>query len=232
MCPPVGVSSRFMQRRNVDLPEPDGPITQTTSPLRIWVEILVRTFKSPNALERSLMSIITSPFCTLSFILSQAPFQILCKVVEDHRQRQINSSHYQKRCPRVIRSGTDDIAALRQILHRHVTGYRSLFQKNNKLIAKCRKYVFKCLRHNDIAHRLHIVKTKASTCLHLSLVDRHDTGTEDLRYIRCRVKTKRDHTDKDASKYTRYKNTVVENHQLDDNRRSPDDRQIYLADTI
>ena len=64
------------------------------------------------------------------------------KVVEDHRQRQINSSHDQKRCPRVIRSGTDDITALRQILHRHVTGYRSLFQKNNKLIAERRKYVF------------------------------------------------------------------------------------------
>ncbi len=30
--PPVGVSSRFTQRSSVDLPEPDGPMTQTTSP--------------------------------------------------------------------------------------------------------------------------------------------------------------------------------------------------------
>ena len=40
--------------------------------------------------------------------------------------------------------------------------------------------------------------------------------------------------EKGATKYYEVKelNTVVENHQLDDNRRSPDDRQIYLADTI
>ena len=32
MVPPVGFSSRFRQRRKVDLPQPDGPIRQTTSP--------------------------------------------------------------------------------------------------------------------------------------------------------------------------------------------------------
>lgn len=33
MLPPVMVSSRLMVRHSVDLPEPDGPITTTTSPL-------------------------------------------------------------------------------------------------------------------------------------------------------------------------------------------------------
>ena len=32
IVPPLGVSSRFKQRRNVDLPEPEGPMTATTSP--------------------------------------------------------------------------------------------------------------------------------------------------------------------------------------------------------
>ena len=32
MEPPVGSSSRFRLRRNVDLPEPEGPMTTTTSP--------------------------------------------------------------------------------------------------------------------------------------------------------------------------------------------------------
>ena len=32
MWPPVGCSSRLTQRSSVDLPEPDGPITHTTSP--------------------------------------------------------------------------------------------------------------------------------------------------------------------------------------------------------
>ena len=33
--PAVGCSSRLTQRSRVDLPEPDGPMTQTTSPRRI-----------------------------------------------------------------------------------------------------------------------------------------------------------------------------------------------------
>ena len=32
ISPAVGVSRRFRQRRNVDFPEPDGPMTTTTSP--------------------------------------------------------------------------------------------------------------------------------------------------------------------------------------------------------
>ena len=32
ICPPVGTSRRFRQRRKVDLPEPEGPMTTTTSP--------------------------------------------------------------------------------------------------------------------------------------------------------------------------------------------------------
>ena len=38
ICPPVGTSSRLRQRRNVDLPEPDGPMTTTTSPFLISTE--------------------------------------------------------------------------------------------------------------------------------------------------------------------------------------------------
>ena len=32
--PAVGISSRFSERRSVDLPEPDGPMMTTTSPRR------------------------------------------------------------------------------------------------------------------------------------------------------------------------------------------------------
>ena len=35
MVPRVGTSSRSSSRRNVDLPEPDGPIRKTNSPLSI-----------------------------------------------------------------------------------------------------------------------------------------------------------------------------------------------------
>ena len=38
IVPPVGSSRRFRHRRNVDLPDPDGPITTTTSPR--WMSAL------------------------------------------------------------------------------------------------------------------------------------------------------------------------------------------------
>ena len=39
ILPPVGSSNKFKERRNVDFPEPDGPIKTTTSPYLISVEI-------------------------------------------------------------------------------------------------------------------------------------------------------------------------------------------------
>lgn len=36
-CPPVGVSSIFNERKNVDLPQPEGPMMAMTSPLRTVV---------------------------------------------------------------------------------------------------------------------------------------------------------------------------------------------------
>lgn len=41
MVPPLGFSNRFKQRKNVDLPEPEGPITATTSPSAIVVEMFL-----------------------------------------------------------------------------------------------------------------------------------------------------------------------------------------------
>ena len=35
ICPSVVLSRRFKERRNVDLPHPDGPIMATTSPFLI-----------------------------------------------------------------------------------------------------------------------------------------------------------------------------------------------------
>ena len=39
----MGSSSRFTQRSRVDLPEPDGPITQTTSPWSTWKSMPLST---------------------------------------------------------------------------------------------------------------------------------------------------------------------------------------------
>ena len=38
MSPLVGTSSRSSSRRNVDFPEPDGPMRKTNSPLSMFTE--------------------------------------------------------------------------------------------------------------------------------------------------------------------------------------------------
>ena len=43
MLPSVGVSSKLIQRKNVDLPDPLGPMTETTSPCLILIEISFNT---------------------------------------------------------------------------------------------------------------------------------------------------------------------------------------------
>ena len=57
MVPALGVSSRFRHRRNVDLPEPEGPMTTTFSPGQMCWEMLSSTKWLPKDLERFLTSI-------------------------------------------------------------------------------------------------------------------------------------------------------------------------------
>lgn len=42
-CPLVGISNRFKDRRNVDFPQPEGPINARTSPFLMVVEIPFNT---------------------------------------------------------------------------------------------------------------------------------------------------------------------------------------------
>jgi hypothetical protein len=53
ISPPSIISSPFVQRSRVDLPEPDGPIRHTTSILCTCIETPARATKSPNCLRTS-----------------------------------------------------------------------------------------------------------------------------------------------------------------------------------
>ena len=59
--PPVGSSSRFMHRRNVDFPEPDGPTTNTTSPFLMVVVMFFSTSTPSKDLHNSFTWISGSP---------------------------------------------------------------------------------------------------------------------------------------------------------------------------
>ena len=53
ICPLSGSSSRLTQRSSVDLPDPDGPITHTTSPWSTWKSMPLSTSLVPKDLCRS-----------------------------------------------------------------------------------------------------------------------------------------------------------------------------------
>ncbi len=56
ICPEVGTSSRLSDLKNVDLPQPEGPIMAITSPLVIVVLMSLSTPWSPNVFIRFITS--------------------------------------------------------------------------------------------------------------------------------------------------------------------------------
>src|SRR4029453_10848010 len=83
--PRSGISSRLMQRRSVDLPEPDGPISATAEPLGTSSEMPFSTCSGPNAFHRSLTSIMV-PFCVAA-IASVRSLQAALNDLGAERQR-------------------------------------------------------------------------------------------------------------------------------------------------
>ena len=61
MVPDSIVSSRLMARHRVDLPEPEGPRTTTTSPLRTLRLMSCRTCSSPKCFSTSVSTTRGSP---------------------------------------------------------------------------------------------------------------------------------------------------------------------------
>ena len=82
MVPLVGVSSRFRQRRKVDLPEPEGPMTTTFSPGLMWLGDVVQHQVVAEGLGQRFLTSIT---------LTQPPFQFTLEPGEDHDQDQIHA---------------------------------------------------------------------------------------------------------------------------------------------
>ena len=66
------VSSRLMARQRVDLPEPDGPMTTTTSPRLTTVLMSLSTCSSPKCLSTCSMTTSGSPRRTLMFEVAGA----------------------------------------------------------------------------------------------------------------------------------------------------------------
>ena len=83
ILPPVGSSRRFRQRKKVDLPDPEGPMTTTTSPFWIWVETPSRALIAP---PLKYFCTLSARMITLSFTVSQPPLQLSYQEGEEHDQ--------------------------------------------------------------------------------------------------------------------------------------------------
>ena len=120
ICPPVGSSRRFKQRRNVLFPEPDGPMTQTTSPDFMSAVTPLSAWTSPPKVFTKSCTRIKAP---LSFTVSQPPLQHFQKLGKYHNHDKINKRYGNQRHKRVICTASDNIPALCQILQRNITGH-------------------------------------------------------------------------------------------------------------
>lgn len=85
IAPPVGSSIQLRQRRKVDLPEPDGPMTATFSPL--WIS--TSTPESTSRLPKRFMSPLT-PIITL-FVISAPPYARLRSLFANARSSSLTS---------------------------------------------------------------------------------------------------------------------------------------------
>lgn len=115
-------------------------------------------------------------------------------------------------------TASDDIAALGQILQGNVTGNGGLFQENDELVSESRKHVLEGLGHDNVKHRLPVAEAQASSCLKLSVVNGHDTGTEDLSHISAGVQAEGHDSHQNLVDLHRTEHNKVNNQKLYHNR--------------
>ena len=81
-------------------------------------------------------------------------------------------------------------------------------------------------------HRPCIVKSERSSCLELSLIDGHDTRSDDLGNVRAGVHAERDDRYDDLRNIDGREHDIVDNEELDNCRRASDDCRVDLSDDI
>ena len=94
ISPASGTSSQFRQRRKVDLPEPDGPMMQTTSPRATLRLTPLITSSAPNDLRISIASTIGSAVMpgASPVALAGAPFQPVDETGRGEADREVEEA--------------------------------------------------------------------------------------------------------------------------------------------
>src|SRR5215213_899126 len=168
-------SSALTHLISVDLPEPDGPHTTTTSPLATLVVQSFSTWK-------------LGPYHLLTWLISIIGFSP-------------NNSDARLQAPDAVgrETGNHEIDGGREQIHldqppvalRHLAGgpekvrdrqhvdQRSVLEQHNGLRQQHRQHVPKCLRQHDVAHGLSVGQAERACRRRLPLRNRLDPGAHD-----------------------------------------------------
>src|SRR5271165_3800406 len=110
MRPLSGSSSRLMQRRSVDFPEPLGPMIATTEPRSTRNETPFNTWSEPNAFHKSQMSI-----TEILVRAGQTPLDLLGRQGQREQHEKIDDCYHRVDFERTIGCRGDDGALVEQV---------------------------------------------------------------------------------------------------------------------
>src|SRR5262245_37672645 len=166
-----------MQRRMVDLPDPDAPITHTTSP-RLTEAVKPRmTWLAPKLLWTSLSSIIAR---------SLAP-ELLLEPVDEEDERdahaQIEQRHQGEDGDVLERRGGDQLSLQSELGHGYGRGLRGILQHHDHDVAVGRQHDTHRLRQDHAAHHQRPAHAERLRGFHLAMVDGLDAGAKILRLV-------------------------------------------------
>ncbi len=120
-----------MQRRKVDLPPPDGPITQTHSPLSTWASIPLRTSSSPKYLWR---------FCT-SITSTHPPFQSIQPGGEHGSHQEIDIRRAEQGDDIVVGHAAHRLGAFGQVGDADIARDRGFLEQDDEFVSEGRQHV-------------------------------------------------------------------------------------------
>src|SRR5215475_5823829 len=173
-------SSALTHLISVDLPEPDGPHTTTTSPLATAV---VQSFSAWNEAPYHLLTCLISIMRSRSANNSDARLQLADAEGRSTGYREIDQRGEQIHLNQPPVALADDAGRAKEIRNRHHIDQGGILEQHDGLREQHRQHVAECLRQHDVAHGLAIGQAERGGRGGLSLRDRLDAGAHDFREI-------------------------------------------------
>src|SRR5690606_27713849 len=187
MEPPSMISRWFRQRRKVLLPDPDGPMTATTSPLRKVRETPSSTRLSPKDLMMPWASIMISReseggTAPLFVKFGITFFHALEEPGQHQRHDKVEDGRHQEGGGREV-ALHDATGCPQDVVERQHVDERGVLHQRDGLVAHGGQHPAYHLRQHDAPQRLQVTEAQHLAALVLAAIHRLNAGTEDLGEI-------------------------------------------------